>query len=113
MGHFYDFGCYLISGKSIQCCRVSNLIHLKAGDKVLFAGVGHGRDALFAAQLGADVTVVDLSETMLRKFSKILKSERVKTNIRQIHGDIMQFNEIEKYDMVVANFFLNFPHMFF
>ena len=27
--------------------------------------------------------------------------------IRQVHSDILEFNEFKKYDMVVANFFLN------
>lgn len=111
IGHFYDLVSNLYSGKSIQRCKVAMLDHLKPGDKVLFAGVGHGRDALYAAQRGADVTVVDLSETMLMKFSRLLEKQNVKVKVRQVHTDIMKFNETEKYDMVVANFFLNvFQH---
>lgn len=107
VGHFYDLISNLYSGKSIQRCKVAMLDHLKPGDKVLFAGVGHGRDALYAAQRGADVTVVDLSETMLAKFRKVLEQEGANLKVRAVHGDILKFDEAEKYDMVVANFFLN------
>ena len=107
VGPLYDFISTVYSGNSIQHCKVAHLDQLKPGDKVLFAGVGHGRDALYAAQRGADVTVVDLSETMLSNFSGVLEKDGVTRNVRKVHSDIMKFDEGEKYDMVVANFFLN------
>lgn len=107
VGHFYDFTSNLYSGKSIQRCKVAHLDRLRPGDKVLFAGVGHGRDALDAAKRGADVTVVDLSKTMLMKFSRVLAADGNAVVVRQVHSDIMAFDEPERYDMVVANFFLN------
>lgn len=107
VGPIYDWLSAFYSGKSIHSCKVAMLDLLKPGDKVLFAGVGHGRDALHAARLGADVTVVDLSETMLRKLQANLEREGGDVRIRQVHSDIMRFDEIESYDMVVANFFLN------
>ena len=110
VGPVYDLISNLYSGKSIQRCKVAHLDQLKPGDKVLFAGVGHGRDALYAAQRGAEVTVVDLSETMLANFSDILAKEGATGKVRQVHSDIMKFDETEKYDMVVANFFLNVFH---
>jgi demethylmenaquinone methyltransferase/2-methoxy-6-polyprenyl-1,4-benzoquinol methylase len=107
VGHFYDFTSNLYSGKSIQRCKVAHLDLLRPGDKVLFAGVGHGRDALYAARRGADVTVVDLSKTMLMKFSRVMAADGNAVVVRQVHSDIMAFDEPERYDMVVANFFLN------
>ena len=107
VGHFYDFVSNLYSGKSIQNCKIAHLDLLKPGDKVLFAGVGHGRDALYAAKRGAEVTVVDLSETMLMKLRKVLTAEGGKVDVRQVHSDILKFDEAGTYDMVVANFFLN------
>ena len=107
VGPVYDWLSALYSGKSIHHCKVAMLDKLKPGDKVLFAGVGHGMDAVHAAKLGADVTVVDLSETMLRNFQRNLDKEGVQVRIRQLHSDIMKVREFEKYDMVVANFFLN------
>lgn len=107
VGPVYDWLSAVYSGKSIHHCKVAMLDKLKPGDKVLFAGVGHGMDAVHAARLGADVTVVDLSETMLRNFQRNLDKEGIQVRIRQLHSDIMKVREFEKYDMVVANFFLN------
>ena len=71
IGPVYDFLSNLYSGKNIHRCKTAMLDveTVKPGDRILFAGVGHGRDAIRAAELGAEVTVVDLSETMLRKFA--------------------------------------------
>lgn len=110
VGPIYDWLSAVYSGKSIHHCKIAHLDHLKPGDKVLFAGVGHGKDAVYAAKLGADVTVVDLSETMLKKFQANLDKEGIKVKIRQVHSDIMKVSEFDRYDMVVANFFLNVFH---
>ena len=109
VGPAYDFLSYLYSGRSIHRCKVAmiNKDNIRKGDRILFAGVGHGRDAVHAAELGAQVTVVDLSETMLKQFRQNLKRTNAKLKIRQVHSDIMAFGEFQKYDMVVANFFLN------
>jgi demethylphylloquinol methyltransferase len=111
VGPVYDWLSAFYSGKSIHRCKVAMLDRLKPGDKVLFAGAGHGMDAVHAACLGADVTVVDLSETMLRRFeanvAKASEAHGRRLSIRSVHGDILRFKEKEHYDMVVANFFLN------
>jgi demethylmenaquinone methyltransferase/2-methoxy-6-polyprenyl-1,4-benzoquinol methylase len=110
VGPIYDWLSAFYSGKSIHHCKIAMLDRLQPGDKVLFAGVGHGRDAVYAARRGAEVTVVDLSETMLRKFQANLAKDGVEVHIRQLHSDIMKVDEAERYDMVVANFFLNVFH---
>ena len=106
-GHFYE----LTTSASVNDCRVAMLNHLQPGDRVLFVGVGHGIDAIAAAQRGADVTVVDLSKTMLQKFQQNLEKFNKERNtpivITQLYSDIMNVAEYEQYDMVVANFFLN------
>lgn len=109
IGPVYDFLSNLYSGKSIHRCKTAMLDveTVKPGDRILFAGVGHGRDAIRAAELGADVTVVDLSETMLRKFGDAQKEEAPHLAIHRIHSDIMKVDDFDQYDMVVANFFLN------
>ena len=67
VGPAYDFLSNLYSGRSIHHCKVAmiNTDKIRKGDRILFAGVGHGLDAVRAAEIGANVTVVDLSETML------------------------------------------------
>ena len=59
IGPVYDFLSNLYSGKNIHRCKTAMLdvetVH--PGDRILFAGVGHGRDAIRAAELGAEVAV--------------------------------------------------------
>ncbi len=109
MGPIYDAFSFLFAGNSILKCKCSMLTpeNLKPGDKVLFAGVGHGKEAIYAAEQGADVTVVDLSKAMLDKFKQGLDKTKKDLKINIIHSDIMKIEEFGKYDMVVANFFLN------
>lgn len=59
IGPVYDFLSNLYSGKNIHRCKTAMLDveTVKPGDRILFAGVGHGRDAIRAAELGAEVTV--------------------------------------------------------
>lgn len=112
IGPVYDFLSDLYSGNNIHSCKTAMFDgnSIQPGTKVLFAGVGHGRDAIRAAELGADVTVIDLSETMLRKFGEALEKEAPHLTINRVHSDIMAFDQTGQYDMVVANFFLNVFH---
>ena len=106
-GHFYE----LTTSAAVNQCRVAMLDYLQPGEKVLFAGVGHGGDAIYAAQRGADVTVVDVSKTMLWKFQqnldKIHQESGTPLAVTQVQSDILEVADYEQYDMVVANFFLN------
>jgi demethylmenaquinone methyltransferase/2-methoxy-6-polyprenyl-1,4-benzoquinol methylase len=109
IGPAYDFLSTIYGGESIHNCKRAMLTveHVKPGDKVLIAGVGHGKDAIRAAEIGADVTVVDLSETMLTKLQAAVDKHPQNLKIRKIHSDILKVDELEQYDMVIANFFLN------
>lgn len=110
MGFQYEFTGSLYSLGQIPKCKVAMIDHLKPGDKVLIAGVGHGTEAIEAAKRGVDVTAVDISKTMLKYMQK--KIDRVKLNkpIRMINNDILLVDHGPEYDMVFANYFLNvFP----
>ncbi|MFZ2630342.1 MAG: class I SAM-dependent methyltransferase [Desulfosalsimonadaceae bacterium] len=108
VGPFYDFMSVVYSFNQIDRCKTAMHDRIKPDSKVLFAGVGHGIDAIAAAELGAEVTVVDLSATMLKILNKrIAKKKEFKHPIRQLHKNILHVDEFSKYDMVFANFFLN------
>ncbi|GAA3915370.1 class I SAM-dependent methyltransferase [Litoribacillus peritrichatus] len=109
IGPLYDFLSSIYGGESIHDCKRAMLTeeNVKAGDKILIAGAGHGKDAIRAAELGADVTVVDLSETMLIKLKQAFEKHPGNLNVNVVHADILTFEEYETYDMVIANFFLN------
>ncbi|HHO76272.1 MAG TPA: class I SAM-dependent methyltransferase [Deltaproteobacteria bacterium] len=107
VGFQYELTGYLYSLGRIPRCKSAMLKHLKPGDKVLVAGVGHGTEAIEASRLGADVTAVDLSETMLSHFRRRIEKEKPPKEIRVIHDDIFNIKDTGHYDMVIANFFLN------
>ena len=108
IGPLYDFLSMIYSFNQIDKCKLAMHDQIKPDSKILFAGVGHGIDAIAAAELGAEVTVVDLSETMLKKLNKgIAKKKEFKHPIRQLHQNILHVDEFSTYDMVFANFFLN------
>ncbi|QSP95097.1 methyltransferase domain-containing protein [Marinobacter salinisoli] len=112
MGPVYDALSWVFAGNSIYQCKCSMLNEpwLKPGDRVLFAGVGHGKEAIYAAERGAKVTVVDLSEAMLSKFRDAVAKTGKDLDVRIIHADIFKVEEFGEYDMVTGNFFFNlFP----
>jgi ubiquinone/menaquinone biosynthesis C-methylase UbiE len=113
IGPVYDFLSAIYSGQQIHKAKTAMNADLLEDEKILFAGVGHGRDAVDAAERGAQVTVIDLSATMLKNVEKNLKGRTFKHPIRLVHSDILAFDEVAEYDQVVANFFLNvFPEDF-
>lgn len=85
---------------------ISKMVQLKEifpGSKVLFAGSGPGEDALAAASKGAKITCIDVSERMLSICEQ-------KFNLQALEGRFIKANVMthtEKYDIVIANFFLN------
>lgn len=111
VGRSYDLLSKLYSGNAIINCKLSMLNENTIGpnSKVLFAGAGQGRDVLRAAELGASVTMVDISPTMVKKFEQ-LRAEHPKNDqlkIQTVLGDILKQEDFGAYDLVVSNFFLN------
>lgn len=110
IGPLYDFLATIFSFGQIDRCKCGMHDRIEPDMKVLFAGVGQGIDAVEAASLGARVTVVDISQTMISVFQERIEGRYFIHPIRVVHSDIFKFEEYEQYDMVFANFFLNvFP----
>jgi demethylphylloquinol methyltransferase len=107
VGFQYELTGTLYSLGRIPRCKNAQLKLLKPGDKVLVAGVGHGTEAIEASKLGADVTAVDLSATMLKHMKRRIEKERPPREIAVINDDIFNIKDTEQYDMVISNFFLN------
>ncbi len=112
VGPIYDAISSVYGGQAIHNSKKAMIeSHVKPGDKVLIAGAGHGKDAIRACELGAEVTVVELSPTMVSALQNKLDKQGL--TARVVQGDIMEFDEFYEFDMVVANFFLNvFPEEF-
>lgn len=119
----YEELASLYSRGRIAASKRSQLKHLNPGDRVLYAGVGRGEDALLAARFGIRVTAVDLSGGMLRRLARRLDREGLEASL--IQGDVASMASRgdekteasetseasgaleERYDAVVANYFLN------
>ncbi len=69
--------------------------------KVLDLGCGEGRNAFFLASKGCDVTAVDRSKAGINKLLTIAKENHVV--IKGIVQDIIDFNLVEEYDLIMAH----------
>ncbi len=72
-----------------------------AGKKVLCLAAGGGQQAPILAAIGADVTVVDLSQKQLRRDQEIAKRERL--TINTIVADMASMPQVEEasFDLVI------------
>ena len=101
----YEWIARVYSLGAIPRAKASQISQLKAGQRVLYVGVGAGEDALLAARAGADLTCIDLSPAMLARLRKRLEGEGLRAEL--IEADILDYVAAEPYDAVVANFVLN------
>ncbi len=102
---FYDELAEIYSLGRIRRSKASQLVAIAKSDRVLYAGVGRGSDALLAARFGARVTAIDLSASMLSRFERRLAREGLEAEL--IRGDVAAHAPDREYDVVVANYFLN------
>lgn len=86
--------------------EVINILKYKKSENVLDLGVGEGRNALFLAKRGFNVTGVDISETGIEKFLELAKKFKVK--VRGIAVDITKFEFDKFYDVIISTATLHF-----
>ncbi len=101
----YDGLAALYSLGRIAASKSFQVDAVETGDRILYAGVGRGEDALEAVRRGARVTAVDLSEVMLGRLANRLDQESLDGEL--VCGDVAKHVPAETYDVVVANYFLN------
>jgi len=75
--------------------------------KLLLPGEGEGRNAVFAALNGWDVTAVDFSESAKEKATKLAEENNVK--IEYIIDDLGGYNPREEYFDVISLIFVHLP----
>ena len=102
---FYEPLAALYSCCKIRASKFYQIDYMRPGQKVLYAGVGCGEDAIEAARRGMDVTCIDLSSGMLARVEK--KRRRAGVALELICGDLMEHTRLGQYDVVCANYFLN------
>ncbi|MBY0399033.1 class I SAM-dependent methyltransferase [Myxococcota bacterium] len=95
--------CYSLG--AIDRSKRAGAATLVAGERVLFAGVGRGTDALLAARRGVRVTAIDLAPAMLARLRGSLAREGLPAET--LEGDVADHRPAAPYDAVVAHYFLN------
>ncbi len=101
---YQDLTVSSMGGPSFEVAEMAPLLTPKS--KVLDLGCGEGRNSLYLASIGCDVTAIDRSEAGIRKLETIAKKCGVtlKTQI----ADISNYTLEEKYDCVMAHHSLNY-----
>lgn len=84
----------------------SNISLLKNHKKLLCLGEGEGRNAIFFAKNGFEVSAIDASNLGLEKLQNRAIEEKL--NIKTICMDLNDWTVLEKYDVIVASYL----HMF-
>lgn len=103
----YDAAAHRYSGGQIHALKAFQLGELQSGDRVLYAGVGGGEDAVLAAKHHVMLTVLDASPLMLEQAALKFHAAGVEDSIEVICSDVLKHERPAYYDIVVANFFLN------
>lgn len=105
---FYEPLAHAFSLGWIRAAKASQISELGPGSRVLYVGCGAGEDAVLAAKVGARVTCVDLSSSMLDRSRWRITQAGFEAEFMLC--DVMDYRPTELYDAVAANFFLNiFP----
>lgn len=73
--------------------------YLKSG-KAVDLGCGAGRDSIFLAKNGFDVTALDISVTGITKLIEIANENNLKINAEI--KDIREFNFVGEYDLIIS-----------
>jgi demethylmenaquinone methyltransferase/2-methoxy-6-polyprenyl-1,4-benzoquinol methylase len=101
----YEALGYIYAGRRIYDAKASQMDEIRPGDRVLYAGVGPGEDAVLGARRGARVTCVDVSAGMLRQAQS--RFEHDSQCAEFLNCDVLDHDRQNHYDVVIVNFFLN------
>lgn len=104
---FYEPAAHVFSGGQIRATKQWQLQCLEANQKILYVGAGNGEDVVMAAQKGMEVTVVELSDDMLKGLKTKLEKLKLLKSVTLICADAYEHKPKEQYDAVAANYFLN------
>jgi demethylmenaquinone methyltransferase/2-methoxy-6-polyprenyl-1,4-benzoquinol methylase len=102
---FYEKSAKIYSTNQIRASKRHQLKYIQPNQNVLFLGAGAGEDAIMAAEAGANVTCIDISQGMLDKVQR-------KLDVKGLQAELLCQNAFDHdrfghYDVVAANYFLN------
>jgi tellurite methyltransferase len=75
---------------------------------ILDLGAGTGRNALYLARQGLEVTAVDIAHTAIKELTSAASSEGVQDRVTGIVADIGDFKPDRLYSAVICTFALHF-----
>ena len=102
---FYEKAAKFYSTNQIRSSKRFQLNYIQPGDKVLYLGAGTGEDAIMAARHGAEVTCIDISQSMLDRVGQKLDRESLSAEL--ICQNAFEHERIGHYDVVASNYLLN------
>lgn len=102
---FYEKSAKIYSTNQIRASKRHQLNYIQTGQKVLFLGAGAGEDAIMAAEAGADVTCIDISQGMLDQVKRKIDAKGL--DVELICQNALDHDRLDYYDVVAANYFLN------
>lgn len=82
------------------CDELAKLCPPDKTKKVLDIGCGEGKDAVYMARLGYDVTAFDLTQNGIRKTLKLAETQGVR--LKAFVDDINSFKLDEKFDIIYS-----------
>ncbi len=96
---YADLNAVTFGGPSQEIRDITS--RLPIGAKVLDLGCGEGRNALFLAECGFDVTAVDISETGIRKLRAL--AEQRGLAIRSEVSDMRNYSFPHQFDLIMCH----------
>ena len=91
---------------SQMCLKIVELMPPNKQLKILDIGCGEGKDAVFLARCGYDVSAFDLSETGVEK-TKLL-AKRANVNVNVFKADLCDYRLSENYDILFSSGVLHY-----
>jgi tellurite methyltransferase len=91
---------------STMCLKVLELMPPVRSLKLLDIGCGEGKDAVFFARCGYDVSAFDISNAGIDKLKHL--AEKARVNIRVFKANIWDYRLSEKYDILFSSGVLHY-----
>lgn len=88
------------------CFQILKLIPPTKHVKILDIGCGEGKDAVFFARNGYDVTAFDIADAGIEKARKL--ADQIGVNVNFFKADIMDFRLESNYDVIYSSGVLNY-----
>jgi len=100
---------YFGTGQTILANSAKELIDKHSIQKILELGCGQGRDSVFFAKYGYDVTATDISENAINFVEKIKNEFNLKNLNLFVHDTEKPFDFLnKKFDLIYSNLALQF-----